>query len=87
MQLKVEILPHLQNQKRKVYRDISLDRVTDPKVPTGAVVNPYAVPTDDPDQTIPTKSGQVGTTAPQATVTTADTASAQAPAEDTRTTI
>ena len=72
--------------KKKSIRDISLDRVTDPKVPTGATVSPYAVPTDDPEQTISTTSGQVSTTAPQATVTTADTASAQAPAEDTRTT-
>ena len=74
--------------KKKSIRDISLDRVTDPKVPTGATVSPYAVPTDDPEQTISTTSGQVDTTAPQATVTTADTASAtlnQPPAEDTET--
>ena len=72
--------------KKKSIRDISLDRVTDPKVPTGATVSPFAIPTGDAGQMIPTDSGQVDDTAPKATVTTADTALAEAPADDPRTT-
>ncbi|ASF00090.1 hypothetical protein [uncultured virus] len=71
---------------KKSIRDISLDRVTDPKVPTGATVSPFAIPTGDAGQTVPTTSGQVSTTAPQATAKTADTALAETPAEDPRTT-
>ena len=41
---------------------VATKRVTDPKLPTGAVINPKGVPTDDVGQTIDTTSGQVGTT-------------------------
>ena len=41
---------------------VATKRVTDPKLPTGAVVNPRGVPTDDVGQTIDTTSGQVGAT-------------------------
>jgi len=41
---------------------VAAKRVTDPKLPTGAVINPKGVPTDDVGQTIDTTSGQVGTT-------------------------
>jgi len=46
--------------KKKSIRDISLDRVTDPKVPTGATVSPFAIPTGDKGQMIDPSSGQVG---------------------------
>jgi hypothetical protein len=59
--------------KKKSIRDISLDRVTDPKVPTGATVSPFAIPTGDAGQKVPTTSGMVDTTAPQATAKTAGT--------------
>ena len=58
---------------KKSIRDISLDRVTDPKVPTGATVSPFAIPTGDAGQTVPTTSGMVDTKAPQATAKTAGT--------------
>ena len=65
--------------KKKSIRDISLDRVTDPKVPTGATVSPFAIPTGDAGQTVPTTSGMVDTTAPQATAKTAGTTTASRP--------
>ena len=34
-------------KKKGTITDITAKRVTDPKLPTGAVVNPYGVPTDD----------------------------------------
>ncbi len=58
---------------KKSIRDISLDRVTDPKVPTGATVSPFGIPTGDAGQTVSTTSGMVDTTAPQATAKTAGT--------------
>ena len=64
---------------KKSIRDISLDRVTDPKVPTGATVSPFAIPTGDAGQTVPTTSGMVDTTAPQATAKTAGTTTASRP--------
>ena len=48
-------------KKPKTITDVSAKRVTDPKLPTGAVINPYGVPTDD-DQLIPTDSGKLGDT-------------------------
>ena len=39
---------------------VAAKRVTDPKLPQGAAVTPYGVPTD-PNQSIPTTSAQVGT--------------------------
>ena len=60
-------------KKKSTITDITAKRVTDPKLPTGAVVNPYGVPTS-PDQDIdPTKS-KLGTT-PTGTATTPTTAS------------
>jgi len=47
--------------KKKSITDVSAKRVVDPKLPTGAVINPYGVPTSG-DQLIPTTSGQTGTT-------------------------
>ena len=64
---------------KKSIRDISLDRVTDPKVPTGATVSPFAIPTGDAGQKVPTTSGMVDTTAPQATAKTAGTTLASRP--------
>ena len=64
---------------KKSIRDISLDRVTDPKVPTGATVSPFGIPTGDAGQTVPTTSGMVDTTAPQATAKTAGTTLASRP--------
>ena len=69
---------------KKSIRDISLDRVTDPKVPTGATVSPYAIPTGDAGQNVPTGSGQVSTTAPQATATRAYTQEAEAAGKERR---
>ena len=67
-------------KKKSTITDITAKRVTDPKMPTGAVVNPYGVPTS-PDQDIdPTKS-KLGTT-PTGTATTptfASTATAYNP--------
>jgi len=48
-------------KKPKTITDVAAKRVTDPKLPTGAVVNPKGVPTSD-DQIIPTDSGQLGDT-------------------------
>ena len=45
--------------KKKNIRDISLDRITDPKVPAGAKVTPFGIPQGDTGQTVPTDSGQV----------------------------
>jgi hypothetical protein len=45
-------------KKKKTITDVTAKRVTDPKLPTGAVINPYGVPTDD-DQLIPTDSGKL----------------------------
>ena len=47
--------------KKKTITDVAAKRVTDPKLPTGAVINPKGVPTSD-DQIIPTDSGQLGDT-------------------------
>ena len=41
--------------------DVTAKRVTDPKLPTGAVINPYGVPTDDNQLIDPDKS-KLGTT-------------------------
>ena len=41
---------------------VAAKRVTDPKLPSGAVINPRGVPQGDTGQNIPTQSGQVGTT-------------------------
>jgi hypothetical protein len=65
--------------KKKSIRDISLDRVTDPKVPTGATVSPFAIPTGDPGQMIAPTTGQVAPIAPQAVPTTAPTFVGKAP--------
>jgi len=48
-------------KKPKTITDVTAKRVTDPKLPTGAVINPYGVPTSD-DQLIPTDSGKLGDT-------------------------
>ena len=77
-------LDESQIPKKKSIRDISLDRVTDPKVPTGATVSPFAIPTGDKGQTVPTTSGQVSTTAPQATATRAYTQEAEAAGKERR---
>ena len=61
----------------KNMRDISADMVTDPKLPTGADIDPYGIPTDE-DQLIGTDIGQVGD-APEVDVATADTTKAYAP--------
>ena len=53
--------PKKDPKKPKTITDVSAKRVTDPKLPTGAVINPYGVPTDD-DQLIPTDSGKLGDT-------------------------
>ena len=45
--------------KKKTITDVAAKRVTDPKLPTGAVINPKGVPTSD-DQIIPTDSGKLG---------------------------
>ena len=71
---------------KKDIRDISSSMVTTPKVPEGAKVTPFGIPTGDEGQTISTDSGQVDATAPKATTTTADTTLADAPADDARTT-
>ena len=41
---------------------VAAKRVTDPKLPSGAVINPRGVPQGDTGQNIPTQSGQIGTT-------------------------
>ena len=61
---------------KKDIRDISSSMVTTPKVPAGAKVTPFGIPTGDAGQMIPTVSGQVGDTAPKATATTAGTTTA-----------
>ena len=71
---------------KKDIRAISSSMVTTPKVPEGAKVTPFGIPTGDEGQTISTDSGQVDATAPKATTTTADTTLADAPADDARTT-
>ena len=43
-------------KKKATITDITAKRVTDPKLPTGAVVNPYGVPTDDNQLIDPDKS-------------------------------
>lgn len=48
-------------KKKTTITDITAKRVTDPKMPTGAVVNPYGVPTDDNQLIDPAKS-KLGTT-------------------------
>ena len=48
-------------KKKGTITDITAKRVTDPKLPTGAVVNPYGVPTDDNQLIDPDKS-KLGTT-------------------------
>ena len=42
--------------KKATITDITAQRVTDPKLPTGAVVSPYGVPTDDSQLIDPDKS-------------------------------
>ena len=58
---------------KKDIRDISSSMVTTPKVPAGAKVTPFGIPTGDAGQKVPTTSGMVDTTAPKATATTAGT--------------
>ena len=53
--------PKEEPKKPKTITDVTAKRVTDPKLPTGAVINPYGVPTSD-DQLIPTDSGKLGDT-------------------------
>jgi hypothetical protein len=65
--------------KKKDIRDISSSMVTTPKVPAGAKVTPFGIPTGDAGQMIPTGSGQVDDTAPQARVTQAGTTKAYRP--------
>ncbi len=60
-------------KKKSTITDITAKRVTDPKLPTGAVVNPYGVPTS-PDQDIDPRASKLGTT-PTGTATTPTTAS------------
>ena len=48
-------------KKKETITDITAKRVTDPKLPTGAVVNPYGVPTDD-NQLIDPDESKLGTT-------------------------
>ena len=45
-------------KKPKTITDVAAKRVTDPKLPTGAVINPFGIPTSD-DQIISTDSGQL----------------------------
>jgi len=59
--------------KKTTITDITAKRVTDPKMPTGAVVNPYGVPSETGQYIDPTKS-KLGTT-PTGTATTPTTAS------------
>ena len=54
--------------KKTTITDITAKRVTDPKLPKGAVVNPYGVPTS-PDQDIDPRASKLGTT-PTGTATT-----------------
>ena len=63
--------------KKKNIRDISLDRITDPRVPQGASVSPYGIPTGDKGQMIDPSSGQVSGVDPQAEVTRAYTTRAE----------
>jgi hypothetical protein len=58
-------------------RDITRDRITSPKIPAGAKVTPYGIPTKDPGQMIRRDSGQVYGT-PQARTEKAATAKAEA---------
>ena len=58
-------------------RDITRDRITSPKIPAGAKVTPYGIPTQDPGQMIRRDSGQVYGT-PQARAEKAATAKAEA---------
>jgi len=58
-------------------RDITRDRITSPKIPAGAKVTPYGIPTQDPGQMIRRDSGQVYGT-PQARTEKALTAKAEA---------
>ena len=48
-------------ENKTTITDVTASRVTDPKLPTGAVVNPYGVPTDD-DQFIDPDDSKLGTT-------------------------
>ena len=54
--------------KKTTITDVTAKRVTDPKLPTGAVVNPYGVPSETGQYIDPTKS-KLGTT-PTGTATT-----------------
>jgi len=63
--------------KKTTITDVTATRVTEPKLPTGAVVNPYGVPTDDTQFIDPDKSA-LGTT-PTGTAMGAGTEDAVAP--------
>ena len=57
--------------------DVAAKRVATPKLPKGAVVSPYGVPTDQ-SQFIKRDAGSVGTTDPKATASTAYASTAEA---------
>jgi hypothetical protein len=57
--------------------DVAAKRVTSPKLPKGAVVSPYGVPTDE-SQFIKRDAGSVGSTDPKATASTAYASTAEA---------
>jgi len=63
--------------KKTTITDVTATRVTEPKLPTGAVVNPYGVPTDDTQFIDPDESA-LGTT-PTGTAMGAGTEDAVAP--------
>jgi len=63
--------------KKGTITDVTASRVTDPKLPKGAVVNPYGVPTDD-EQDIDPEDSKLGTT-PTGTAMGAGTEDAVAP--------
>jgi len=65
--------PEKPKKPKTTITDVTAKRVTDPKMPTGAVVNPYGVPSETGQYIDPTKS-KLGTT-PTGTATTPTTAS------------
>jgi len=71
--------------KKTTITDVTATRVTEPKLPTGAVVNPYGVPTDDTQFIDPDKSA-LGTT-PTGTAMGAGTEDAVAPEKTDVTTV
>ena len=71
--------------KKTTITDVTATRVTEPKLPTGAVVNPYGVPTDDTQFIDPDESA-LGTT-PTGTAMGAGTEDAVAPEKTDVTTV